>query len=301
MSQSEDTKHQERDCVHRLRSLSASDDKFSPQRSRGRTLEDIVEDDTRSTSLPRNYPDVTPKHQSLVTSTGGSSESVYKTPPTSRHPSASSHPLNTMKSASRLNSTSKNSSLTRETVPTRERRSSQALLCKMEESEQKRQQQHKELLNVIADFTVKLEKVVSEMKETRKNDRDTSTDGVCKTEQSPKGLAGGGINGHLLPQNTPVSSEVILKLSKRVSTPQWKFLGRWLKIPDHEINTISANHKEDIQEQSYQMLLKWRESNGGGCYRELGEAVRMEYGEQLYSDYVKMVVESEVKQNSGPE
>ena len=93
------------------------------------------------TSLPRNYPDVTPKHQSLVTSTGGSSESVYKTPPTSRHPSASSHPLNTMKSASRLNSTSKNSSLTRETVPTREKRSSQALLCKMEESEQKRQQQ----------------------------------------------------------------------------------------------------------------------------------------------------------------
>ena len=304
MSQSEDTKHQERDSLYRLRSLSASDDKSSPQRSRGRILEDIFEDDTRSTSLPRNYPNVTPKHQSLVTSTGGSSESVYKTPPTSRHASsASSHPLNTMKSASRLSfmSTSKISSLTRETGPTRERRSSQALLCKMEETEQKRQQQHKELLNVIANFTVKLEKVVSDMKVTRNKDRDTSTDGVCKTQQSPKGLVSGGNNGYLLPQNTPVSSEVILKLSKRVSTPQWKFLGRWLKIPDHEINTISANHKEDIQEQSYQMLLKWRESNGGGCYQELGEAVRMEYGEQLYSDYVKMVVESEGRQNSGPE
>ena len=146
VSQSETTKHQD---VYRLRSLSASDDKSSPQRSRGRILEDIFEDDTRSTSLPRNYPDVTPKHQSLVTSTGGSSESVYKTPPTSRHPSsASSHPLNTMKSASRfsLMSTSKYSSLTRETGPTRERRSSQALLCKMGEAEQKRQQQHKRAL-----------------------------------------------------------------------------------------------------------------------------------------------------------
>ena len=283
-------KHQKKEAAYRLRSLSASDDKYSPQKSRGRVLEDILEDETRSTSLPRNYPnDATPKNQSLFTSTGGSSESVYKTPPTSRHASASSHPLSTMQSVSTL----KFSSLTRETVPPREKRSSQALLFKIDEAEQKRHKQHKELLNVIANFTIKLDNVVSEVKGKRSgSERDVSTDGVRKSPLTPKEL-GGSIKGSLLPQNTPVSSEVILKLSKRVSTPQWKFLGRWLKIPDHEINTISANFKEDIQEQSYQMLLKWRESSGGGSYQELGEALRTEFGEKLYSDFLKMVIESE--------
>ena len=281
---------------YRMRSLSASDADVKPPKSQKKILEDI-EEENKSISLPRNYPEVAAKRQSLIT-TAGSSESVYKTPPTSRHPSASSHPLNTMKSASRLTITSKNSSLTRESAPPRDKRSSQVLLGKIAEAEEKRQKEHKQLLNKIENFTVKLDKVMTEIKECKTPEREVCTDGVRRTSNpKPKGL--GIIDESLLPQSTPVSSEVILKLSKRVSTPQWKFLGRWLKIPDHEINTISANHKEDIQEQSYQMLLKWTQSNGGGSYQELGEAVKMEFGEKLYSEYVKMVIEAEGRQALG--
>ena len=98
-------------------------------------------------------------------------------------------------------------------------------------------------------------------------------------------------------QNSPVSLQILVKLSERV-TRKWKFLGRRLGIKEHEIQQIKGDNQGDMQEQSYQMLLKWTQSNGGGSYQELGEAVKMTFGEKLYSDYVKMVMELEGKDDS---
>ena len=150
------------------------------------------------------------------------------------------------------------------------------------------QTQHKELMETLKEFT---SKVVTEIQATRAPDNDTCTDGVQKERVQERDA----ISESMLPLNTPVSPTIILKLSKRVATTKWKFLARCLNIAEHEIDKICANHKEDVQEQSYQMLLWWTQSNGGGSYLVLGEALRQEYGGQLYSDYVKMVIEKEGK------
>ena len=314
---------------YRVRSHSASEIKRpTPGKSLAWGLEGIAEG-----KMSRSTLQVIP-NPSIVAC--GSSESIYQTPPTSRHPSVSSHhPLGKTKKTgpptSTLSQTSRHSPSRAPIAPSppqdgksgylqellvkmeeaRQERQEQhqemmksiadfsekldkvlSKSQKMEETKQERQEQHQEMMKLISDFSEKLDKVLSDIQGSRRNERDVSTDGVLY-----KRTASNDISGAVLPQNTPVSSKVLLRLSKRVAAHQWKFLGRWLNIPDHELDTISANHKEDIQEQSYQMLLKWTQSNGGGSYQELGEAVKMEFGEQLYSDYVKMVIETERRPN----
>ena len=317
---------------YRVRSHSASEIKRPmPDKSLARHLEGILEGE-----ISRSTLQVIP-NPSIVACGSGSSESIYQTPPTSRHPSVSSHPLGKTKKTgpptSPLSQTSRHSP-SRAPAPSSPQDSNsgylQELLVKMEEARQERQKQHQEMMKSITDFSEKLDKVLSESQKmeeakqerqeqhqemmksisnfsdkldkvlgdiqgSRSNERDVSTDGVLY-----KRTVSNDISGAVLPQNPPVSSKVLLRLSKRVAANQWKFLGRWLDIPDHELDTISANHKEDIQEQSYQMLLKWAQSNGGGSYQELGEAVKMVFGEQLYSDYVKMVIEAEGRHSMVP-
>ena len=163
----------------------------------------------------------------------------------------------------------------------------QTLVSRIEEAEKQRQKQHEELLK-------KIDTLVTEIRERNESaERRVSTDGVKQAEREGEILTDSG--GSLLPQNTRVSRTVLLRLSERV-TRKWKFLARELGIEEHDIQQIKGDNLGDTtQEQSYQMLLKWGESNGGGCYKELGEAVRMTYGKQLHSEYVQMVIKVEGK------
>ena len=169
-----------------------------------------------------------------------------------------------------------------------------ALLMKMEIIEQQRLVQHKEMMKVMKDI------LYNQVKENRgSRERLVSKASSMRSERS------GELSLEVLTdnenfqhyQNCPVSSQILIKLSERV-TRKWKFLGRRLGIEEHEIQQIKGDNQGDMQEQSYQMLLKWTQSNGGGSYQELGEAVKMTFGEKLYSDYVKMVMELEGKDNS---
>ena len=163
----------------------------------------------------------------------------------------------------------------------------QTLESRIEEAEKQRQKQHEELLK-------KIDMLVTEIKESKESaERRVSTDGVKQPEREGEILTDSG--GSLLPQNTTVSRTVLLRLSERV-TRKWKFLARELGIEEHDIQQIKGDNLGDtIQEQSYQMLLKWKESNGGGCYQKLGDAVRMTYGKQLHLEYVQMVIKIEGK------
>ena len=240
---------------------STSANSLKPKQSKEKT------EVTSSTSLTTRQPN----HQGipkLVTSIISDSGSVYATPPTSRHPSTKVKKVGSAAYASSSPQHSLNQS-----SPVSPENFGQALLRKIEMVEQKEQKRHDELLKVVTGLAEKLDK--SEGRSDRVN--------VCRVT-----------SGFPLTHKIPVCSKnVILELSKRVSKPQWKFLARRLYLPEHEIDQIEANHRENIQEQSYQMLLKWRESSGGGSYQELGEALRKQFGQQLYSDFVKIVRESE--------
>ena len=257
--------------IERKRSFSASAVKPKPTKSR-------EDDKSASTSVS----DQGILKGSLTVNDNDSSESVYKTAPSSRHPSTticpltssrhpstSSHPLNKVKRLTDSSSSTSSQSLLNQksAAPAM---LYEAVLHKMEVIEQERRKQQEELLKVVTDLTKKLDKSRLQIQES-------------VADKAP------------LPPKCPVCPNVILELSKRVSKPQWKFLARRLKIPDHEIDKIEANYRENIQEQSYQMLRQWIQSNGGGSYQELGEALRREFGEQLYSDFVKIVSESEEK------
>ena len=242
--------------------LSTSANNLKPKNSQEKI------DVTSSTSLTTGQPN----HQGipkLVTSIiSDDSESLYATPPTSRHPSTKVKKVGSAAyaSSSLQHSLNQSSAVSPANF-------GQALLRKIEMVEQKEQKRHDELLKAVTGLAEKLDK--SEGRSDRVK--------ICRVT-----------SGSPLPQKIPVcSKKVILELSKRVSKPQWKFLARRLDLPEHEIEQIEANHRENIQEQSYQMLLKWIQSSGGGSYKELGEALRREFGEQLYSDFVKIVRESE--------
>ena len=162
----------------------------------------------------------------------------------------------------------------------------QALVCKMEETEQQRQKQHNEMINTMKDNFEKLFKVIQDSKERR-----ISTTNSMKSEKSfdfgPDFSA-----SVLLPKHAPVTDRVILRLSGLV-TSKWKFLARELEIEEHEIQKIARDNQGDVHEQSYQMLLKWTQSNGGGSYQALGEALRSTFGEKLYLKYVRIVSDTE--------
>ncbi|CAI8007437.1 hypothetical protein GBAR_LOCUS5195 [Geodia barretti] len=239
--------------LHRKRPLSASAIK-----SKSKKPQNEKSEITTCTTLARNPHQGIPQQTLSDKSASDSAESVYKTPPTSRRPSASIHPLiKVTRVGTTATAPSPTSTLPHSLKSVASPLSYMSLLPN----------QH-EILKAVKDLSEKLDEVQSQPN--------------CRNP-----------GGSLLPQNVPVSPSVILELSKHVAKPQWKFLARRLYLPDHDIDQIEANHRENIQEQSYQKLLKWIQSSGGGSYQELGEALRKQFGQQLYSDFVKIVRESE--------
>jgi len=46
---------------------------------------------------------------------------------------------------------------------------------------------------------------------------------------------------------------------------RWKFIGRLLELDEQDLNGIEYCNCEDLGEQSYQMLLRWRKQCGNGA------------------------------------
>ena len=279
----------------RVRSKSASEALRVPQpslkvKSPTPSLENIIEQQEGKSSpqirVIRNYG---------TASLSESSDSIYRTPPTTRRITEKDvplrNPLATRSVVARPDDMtgsyrSSISSLPREPVQQQDHHQLQALLSKIEEVEQVRMKQHEDLMKMIAE---KIDTLVTEIRDSRESERRVSTDGV--KPQDGKGEYR-NIGESQLPRNIPVSPKVLLKLSERVPR-KWKFLARRLEVEEHQIQQIRGDNQGDIQEQSYQMLLLWGQAQGGGSYQALGEAVRLTFGEQLHLEYVKMVVEEE--------
>ena len=94
-----------------------------------------------------------------------------------------------------------------------------------------------------------------------------------------------------LPRNCAVGKEVVLSLAKRL--PKWKFLARHLRLEDHDIQQIIEDNPNDVREQSYQMLMKWKQTQEEDSYHTLGEAIRRALGESVHLEYVKLVNDEE--------
>jgi hypothetical protein len=156
----------------------------------------------------------------------------------------------------------------------------QPLIKRMEKAEQERMKQHTELMEIISRLTQRVEKLETEKCKEKQVAATPDREGLLETTSH-------------LPQNCSVSTAVLVRLAKRVT--QWRFLARRLHIEEHDIQQIGVDFPASIQEQSYQMLLKWKLSLScnNDAYHTLGEAVREEFGETLYSDYVTMVREAE--------
>ena len=155
------------------------------------------------------------------------------------------------------------------------------LIERMGKAEQERRKQHMEMKEIISGLTQRLEELESEKCKEQQERATPDRDGMLNTSASQ------------LPQNCSVSTAVLVRLAKRVT--QWRFLARRLHIEEHDIQQIGVDFPASIQEQSYQMLLKWKLSLScnNDAYHTMGEAVREEFGETLYSDYVTMVQEAE--------
>jgi hypothetical protein len=160
------------------------------------------------------------------------------------------------------------------------------LITKIDIVEQERQKQHQELIEMISQLSKKLDTLKTELHTNSKDKEVVVNSDVLHSPER------GEVNESKLPQNCSVNTEVLLGLAKVL--PKWKFLARRLQIPEHEIQQISENSPVDVQEQSYQMLLKWNQTNAqnSDLYNTLGEAVRKECGDQLYFSYVKMVIDT---------
>ena len=50
--------------------------------------------------------------------------------------------------------------------------------------------------------------------------------------------------------------------------PNWKWLGRQLKIEEHVISNIVAKNVNDLPEQAYQLLCEWCETQGSAATLE---------------------------------
>ena len=112
-----------------------------------------------------------------------------------------------------------------------------------EKIEQERMKQHTELMKVISGLTQRIQELETERCK-EKQERDTpDKDGMLQTTSQ-------------LPQNCSVSTDVLVQLAKRMT--QWRFLARRLHLQECDIQQIGVNFSNDLQEQSYQMLLKWK-------------------------------------------
>ena len=163
------------------------------------------------------------------------------------------------------------------------------LIKKIDEVEQERQKQHKQLTEMISELSKKLDVLETELHSSR-NDPDVSVN--SDAPQSPERVEHLKMNESPLPHNSSVNTDVLLGLAELL--PKWKFLARRLQIQEHEIQQISENYPGDVQEQSYQMLLRWNQSkvHNNDSYNTLGEAVRKAFGDQLYFSYVTLVTDT---------
>ena len=266
------------------------------------SLENILEHQQERDTRPQIS--VIPNY--VADSLSESSDSIYKTPLTMGHSekvtltaynprsqlltrkvpvkshddAASGRPMS-------LYSMSSASSLLQEGAQSQDYHASiQTVLSKLDECEA---QTKKHMDDFTKNIVGKLDVLVAEIRDSRGRERKVSTDSRKSQERSGELAQTGGLQ---LPQSSSVSLQVILRLSERVPS-KWKFLARNLGIKEHEIQQIKGNNEGDIQEQSYQMLLQWTQTQGRGSYQTLGEAVRVIFGEKLYSDFIKMVIDSE--------
>ena len=86
-------------------------------------------------------------------------------------------------------------------------------------------------------------------------------------------------------------------LTQRVTN--WKFLARWLNLPENEVSRIGADNQGSNREQCYQMFLRWRATDPDNyTYPVLGYALQKE-SQELFNDYVKEVhrVENNIQLN----
>lgn len=176
----------------------------------------------------------------------------------------------------------------------------------MEKAEQERKKQHDKLKDMISGLGKKLEQ---ERKKQHDELKEMISDLVKKVESmekepvtastaavDPQSPISGDVkmNASMLPQSCAVSTDVLLSLAT-ITMPKWKFLARYLHLQESEIQQISAENPSNVQEQTYQMLLKWNQSQtqNNDHYHVLGEAVRKAFGERIYVDYIKMVIDVE--------
>ena len=169
------------------------------------SLENIIEQQEGKSSpqirVIRNYG---------TASLSESSDSIYRTPPTTRRIMEKDVPLRnqlaTRSVVARPDDTtgsyrSSISSLPREPVQQQDHHQLQALLSKIEEVEQVRMKQHEDLMKMIAE---KIDTLVTEIRDSRESERKVSTDGV--KPQDGKGEYR-DIGESQLPRNIPRLSQ----------------------------------------------------------------------------------------------
>ena len=277
---------------------SSSPRSFQNSKSPTPSLRDIPEE---TTQLP---PTLYHTSQHVIANPSVLSESSlslpYHTPPSSRRSmqflqvsDCDGHPLSVKMGGTEQDRKKQHLKASTETLPpSPSQLSSQGedrfatLITKIDKLGQETQKQHQELIEIILQLSKKLDMIETEL-HTNSKDKEVAVN--SDVLHSPER---GEVNESKLPQNCSVNTEVLLGLAKVL--PKWKFLARRLQIPEHEIQQISENSPVDVQEQSYQMLLKWNQTNAqnSDSYNTLGEAVRKECGDQLYSSYVKMVIDT---------
>lgn len=84
-----------------------------------------------------------------------------------------------------------------------------------------------------------------------------------------------------------VSNRVILALSRILLS--WKFIGRALDLDESDLEHIRVDYPNDCREQSYKMLLLWKQRQPqNATYQVLGQVLQGE-DRDVYRQYVKIV------------
>ena len=84
-----------------------------------------------------------------------------------------------------------------------------------------------------------------------------------------------------------VSNKVILSLSHILLS--WKFIGRALDLEESDIERIRRDYPDDCREQSYQLLMMWKQRQPENAnYQVLGQVLQEE-DHNIYRKYVQIV------------
>ena len=112
----------------------------------------------------------------------------------------------------------------------------------------------------------------------------------CTSTSFPTPITDDPDPASLLPL-TPPPTPLLLWLSERVV--QWKFLGRYLDVKEHDLDRISLENQNDIREQCFQMLKRFSMEAGprSTCQR-LGRALlESERNKHLFAEFCEKVGE----------